>query len=127
GIKELQPIKYVKVAKATFVSWRKVENCIQGTTSLLCLCLGKGKNIALVLKDIGVLLIEDLRVQMKYFYKFLERMSGKENLEKAISKVPQMLDMVVSPVVPVVSLTVSERIIIFPEFELEYVFKPPPR
>ncbi|NXV98573.1 CCD81 protein, partial [Calonectris borealis] len=51
--KELEPLKYAKVAAAAHVSRRKVESCIQGTTSLLSYCLGKGKNVALILKDIG--------------------------------------------------------------------------
>ncbi|KFQ55995.1 Coiled-coil domain-containing protein 81, partial [Pelecanus crispus] len=127
GNKELEPLKYGKVAAAACVSRQKVEGCIQGTTSLLSQCLGKGENIALVLRDVGVLLIEDMKAQMKFFYNFLERMSGKENLEKAVLKVPQLLDMVVSQVVPVASLTFSGRVIIFPEFELEFVPKPPPR
>ncbi|NXL68778.1 CCD81 protein, partial [Chordeiles acutipennis] len=53
GNKELEPLKYTKVAKAVFMSWQKTENCIQGTTSLLSHCLEKGENVALVLKDVG--------------------------------------------------------------------------
>ncbi|XP_068262707.1 coiled-coil domain-containing protein 81-like [Nyctibius grandis] len=120
-IKELEPLKYAKVATAASVSQLKAESCIQGTMSLLSQCLGKGKNIALVLKDVGVLLIEDRRVKMKIFYAFLEMMSGKENLEKAVFKVPGLLDTVVSQVVPVASLTLSVPVIIFPEFELEFM------
>ncbi|NWW97283.1 CCD81 protein, partial [Rhynochetos jubatus] len=127
GNKELQPLKYAKVAAAASVSRQKVNCCIQGTTSLLSHCLGKGENVALVLRDVGVLLFEGMRVQMKFFYNFLERISGKENLEKAGFKVPQLLDMVVSQVAPVASLTFSGRVIILPEFELEFVPKPPPR
>lgn len=69
------------------MSRQKVENCIQGTMSLLSHCLGKGENVALVLRDVGVLLIEGTRVQMKFYLSFLERMSGKENFEKATFKV----------------------------------------
>ncbi|NWQ92619.1 CCD81 protein, partial [Burhinus bistriatus] len=114
GNKEVEPLKYAKVAKAASVSRQKVEGCIQGTTSLLSHCLGKGQNIALVLRDIGVLLIEGRRVKMKFFYNFLETMSGKKNLEIAGFKVPELLDMVVSQVAPVASLTFSGRVIIFP-------------
>ncbi|KFU88832.1 Coiled-coil domain-containing protein 81, partial [Chaetura pelagica] len=127
GNKELEPLKYSKVATAISVSRRKVEGCIQGTVSLLSHCLGKGKNVSLILKDVGVLLIEGTKVQMKFYYDFLDRMSGKENLEKAVSQVPQLLNMTVSPVVPVASLTFSGHVIIFPEFEMEVVSKPPPR
>ncbi|NWX22183.1 CCD81 protein, partial [Aegotheles bennettii] len=114
GNKELEPLKYSKVATKVLVSRKKVESCIQGTTSLLCHCLQKGENVALVLKDLGVLLIEGKKVQMKFYHRFLERLSGKENLEKAFVQIPQLLDMVVSPVVPVASLTFSGRVIVFP-------------
>ncbi|XP_074012474.1 uncharacterized protein [Numenius arquata] len=126
GNKEVEPLKYSKVATVASVSRQKVEACIQGTMSLLSHCLGKGENIALVLKDVGVLLIEGMRVTMKYFNNFLEKMSGKKNLEIAGVKVPQLLDMVVSQAVPLASLTFSGRVIIFPEFELEFVHRPPP-
>ncbi|NXG59219.1 CCD81 protein, partial [Hemiprocne comata] len=114
GNKELEPLKHIKVATVASVSRQKVERCIQGTTCLLSHCLGKGENIALVLRDIGVLLIEGMRVEMKFFYNFLERMSGKENLEKAGFRVPQLLDMVVSQMVPLASLTFSGHTIVFP-------------
>ncbi|XP_054662715.1 coiled-coil domain-containing protein 81-like [Grus americana] len=125
--KELEALKYAKVADAASVSRQKVENCVQGTMSLLSYCLWKGENVALFLKDMGVLLIEGTRVQMKYYYEFLEKTSGKKSLEKAVFKVPWLLDMVVSPLVPVASLTFSGRIILFPEFEMQDVPKPPPR
>ncbi|NXF14235.1 CCD81 protein, partial [Smithornis capensis] len=96
------------------VSWRKVEGCIQGTMSLLCHCLGKGENVALTLKDVGLLLIEGTKVQMKFYREFLEKLAGKENLEKVIFKVPRLLDVIVSPVVPVASLTFCGRVVLFP-------------
>ncbi|NXK01133.1 CCD81 protein, partial [Corythaixoides concolor] len=115
GNKELEPLKYFKVAAAASMSWQKVESCIQGTTSLLSYCLGKGENVAFVLQDVGVLLIEGTKVQMKFYYGFLARLSGKKNLEKVIFEVSQLLDMVVSPVVPVASLTFSCRAVVFPK------------
>ncbi|NXA30677.1 CCD81 protein, partial [Ibidorhyncha struthersii] len=114
GNKELEPLKYAKVAMAASVSRQKAEVCIQGTTSLLSHCLGKGENVSFVLRDIGVLLIEGRRVKMKFFYNFLERISGKKNLEIAGFKVPELLDMVVSQEAPVASLTFSGHVIVFP-------------
>ncbi|NWS73250.1 CCD81 protein, partial [Crotophaga sulcirostris] len=115
GNKELEPLKYSKLATAASVSRRKVEIGIQGTISHLSHCLHKGKNIALVLRDVGVLFIEGKEVQMKFFCNFLERLSGKENWEKAVSKVPRLLDMVVSEEVPLASLTFSGHVITFPK------------
>ncbi|XP_074705195.1 uncharacterized protein LOC141933951 [Strix aluco] len=65
GNKELEPLKYCKVAAAASVSRQKAEGCIQGTVSLLSYCLGKGENVAFVLRDIGVLLIEGTTVKME--------------------------------------------------------------
>ncbi|NXX56322.1 CCD81 protein, partial [Scopus umbretta] len=113
GNKVLEPLKYTKVATAAAVSRRKVEGCIQGTTSLLSHCLGKGENVALILRNVGMLLIEGRRVQMKFYCEFLKRLSGKEHVED-VFKVPQLLDMMVSHVVPMASLTFSGRVIIFP-------------
>ncbi|CAM9147440.1 unnamed protein product, partial [Bubo scandiacus] len=127
GNKELEPLKYSKVAAAASVSRQKAEGCIQGTMSLLSYCLGKGENVTFVLRDIGVLLIEGTTVQMKLYYDFLEMLSGKENLEQVIFKVPQLLDMVVPRMVPVASLSFSGHVIIFPELEMEFVHKPPLR
>ncbi|NXS98207.1 CCD81 protein, partial [Jacana jacana] len=127
GNKELQPLKYAKVARVAFVSRQKVEGCIRGITSLLSHCLGKGENVALVLRDVGVLLIEGRRVTMRFYYNFLEKVSGKKNLERAAFKVPQLLKTVMSRVIPIASLTFCGRVIVFPEFELEFVPKPIPR
>lgn len=87
GHKECELVQYTTVAEAASVSWEEAESCIRGTTSFMSHCLKKGENIALVLKDVGVLLIEGSRVQMKFYYDFLERLSGKENLEETVSKV----------------------------------------
>ncbi|NXC42083.1 CCD81 protein, partial [Penelope pileata] len=115
GYKEVEILQYTRVAEAALVSQKEVESCIQGTVSLLSQCLQKGENIALVLKDMGVLLMEGTRVQMKFYYDFLERLSGKEILEKAVFRIPRLKDMVVSQVAVVASLTSSGHVIDFPK------------
>nr|ADT65176.1 hypothetical protein [Meleagris gallopavo] len=127
GRKEAETLKYTEVAAAASVSRQRGEICICGTTSLVSRCLKKGENVAFVLKDIGVLILEGARVQMKFYYDFLEKVCGKANLETAVFKVPWLLDMVVSRVAAAASLTLSGRVVVFPEFQLEFVPKPPPR
>lgn len=80
-------VQYATVAETASVSWEEAESCVRGITSLMAHCLQKGENVALVLKDVGVLLIEGTRVQMKFYYDFLERLCGKENLREAVFKV----------------------------------------
>ncbi|OXB51466.1 hypothetical protein ASZ78_011830, partial [Callipepla squamata] len=115
GHKEVEPLKYSEVAAATSVTRQTRKDCIFGTTFLVSHCLSKGENIAFVLKDIGVLLINGTRVQMKFYYNFLEKINGKEKLEKALFKVPGLMDMLVSRVAPVASLTSSGRVVVFPK------------
>ncbi|NXJ05706.1 CCD81 protein, partial [Odontophorus gujanensis] len=114
GHKECELIRYAAVAKAASVSWQKAESCIRDTTSLMSHCLHKGESVALVLKDVGVLLVEGTRVRMRFYYDFLERLSGKKNLEEAVFKIPRLMDVIVSRVTSVASLTFSGRVIIFP-------------
>ncbi|KFQ43639.1 Coiled-coil domain-containing protein 81, partial [Nestor notabilis] len=127
GDKELKPLNYSKVATDAHVSRLKVKRCILGTTSLLSWCLGKGQNVALVLRDVGVLLIEAQLVQMRFYSAFLRRVAGKRSHKGAAAKVLQLLSMVVPPAVPIASLTFTGNVIIFPEFQLEFVSKTPPR
>ncbi|XP_021238741.1 uncharacterized protein LOC110391255 [Numida meleagris] len=125
--KELEPLKYSEVAAAASVTRQRGTSCIQSTVSLLSRCLRNGENVAFVLKDIGVLLIDGMTCGMKYYYDFLEKLSGKEKLGKVVFKATPLLDMVVSRVAPVASLTLSGRLVVFPEFRKDFVPKPPPR
>ncbi|XP_048783198.1 coiled-coil domain-containing protein 81-like [Lagopus muta] len=126
GHKELEALRFSEMATAASVSRQTGKACIFGTTSLISHCLRKGENVAFVLKDIGVLLIEGTGVHMKFYYDFLERISGKENLEKVVFKVPWLLDMLVPRVAAVASLTSSGQVIVFPRFKREFAPKPPP-
>ncbi|XP_040424009.1 coiled-coil domain-containing protein 81-like isoform X2 [Cygnus olor] len=121
GDKLLEPLRYTHIAAATFVSVKRVVGCIQATMSLFSRCIGKGRNVALILKDIGMLLIESPRVQMKYYRDFLEMMTGKDTLKEVLLRVPGMLDLVIPRTATASSLTCSGHVIIFPEFELESV------
>lgn len=87
GGKVLEPLWYAQLAAATFVSSKKVVGCIQDTMSLFSRCIGKGKTVVFILRDIGLLLTEDTRVQMKYYHNFLEMMTGEDTLEESLLRV----------------------------------------
>ncbi|NWU38900.1 CCD81 protein, partial [Hylia prasina] len=115
GGKQLEPLKYARVAVEAAVSRRKAECCVLGTTSLLYHCLEKGASVAFVLRDVGVLLIEGSRVKMRFYLDFLEKVAGGSIQDSATLKALQQLDMVVSQEVPVASLSITGRVIIFPK------------
>ncbi|NXY12284.1 CCD81 protein, partial [Pteruthius melanotis] len=54
----LDPLRTFAVAAVLGLPRRRVEGTLQTTMSLLSRCLGTGEDVALVLKDIGVLLVE---------------------------------------------------------------------
>ena len=80
-------LKYSEVAAAASVTWQRGKTCIQSTVSLLSGCLKNGENVAFVLKDVGVLLFEGMSFGIKYYYDFLEKLSGKEKFRKVVFKV----------------------------------------
>ncbi|XP_040550975.1 uncharacterized protein LOC121112842 isoform X2 [Gallus gallus] len=51
-------LKYSEVATAASVTWQRAKMCIKSTVYLLSGCLKNGKNVAVVLKGIGVLHID---------------------------------------------------------------------
>ncbi|XP_072193323.1 uncharacterized protein [Excalfactoria chinensis] len=123
--RKVEALKSSQVAAAASVSWKTAQKCIQSTVSLLSSCLQNGKNVAVVLKDVGVLLIDGLTFQMKFYYDFLEQLSGKENFRRAVRKAPSLLDMGVSRVTPVASLVSSGCLVVLPKFPMELVPSPP--
>lgn len=55
--------------------------------SLFSRCIAQGRNVALILRDIGMLLIEGAQVQMKYYRDFLEVMAGEDTLKEVLLRV----------------------------------------
>ena len=85
--RKVEPLEYSKAAAAASLSCETLRTCIQSTVSLLSGCLQNGENVAVVLKDIGVLHIDGLTFQMKFFFDFLEKLSGKDTFRRAVFKV----------------------------------------
>ncbi|XP_048786221.1 uncharacterized protein LOC125686361 [Lagopus muta] len=124
--RKLEPLRYSRAAAGAAVSWESVKTGIQSTVSMLSGCLRDGQNVAVVLKDIGVLLIDGLTFHMRFYYSFLEQLSGKEELSRAALKAPWLLNAVVSPAAPVASLALSGCLVVFPMCHMELVPKAPP-
>ncbi|KAM4637283.1 coiled-coil domain-containing protein 81-like isoform 1-T3 [Amazona ochrocephala] len=127
GDKELKPLSYSKVATDARVSRCQAKRCILGTTSLLSRCLGNGHNVALVLRDVGVLLMEEGVVRMRFYPTFLHGIVGKRIPRGDAAESLRLLGLVVSPMVPIASLTSTGNVIVFPEFEQGVGSKRPPR
>ena len=82
--RKVEPLKCSQVAAAASVSRRRVQACIQSTVWLLSICLQNGENVAVVLKDVGVLFTDGLTFEIKFYYVFIEKLPGKKNFRKPI-------------------------------------------
>ncbi|XP_065606992.1 coiled-coil domain-containing protein 81-like [Cyrtonyx montezumae] len=113
--KDVEPLKYSEVATVASVTLQRGRTCVQSTVSLLSSCLQNGKKVAFVVKGIGLLFIDGLTFEMKFYDDFVEKLSGKEAFRKAVSKAPWLLDMLISRLTPPASLTPSCWLIVLPK------------
>ncbi|XP_068779210.1 coiled-coil domain-containing protein 81-like [Struthio camelus] len=126
GHKLSEPLKYARVASNISVPWKAVEACIEETMHLFSCCLESGKNAALVLKDIGMLVIQGVDVKMRFYRDFLRRLNGTEQLLEALLGMPEMRDSVLLGTETAASQTWSGHVIVFPEYKLESRARKPP-
>ncbi|XP_042687218.1 coiled-coil domain-containing protein 81-like, partial [Centrocercus urophasianus] len=107
GHKELEALRFSEMATAASVSRQTGKACIFGTTSLVSHCLRKREG-----------------EPRKSSFQAVTRMS--HILPVLPLQVPWLLDIVVSQVEAVASLTSSGRVIVFPRFKWEFAPKLPP-
>ncbi|XP_072184205.1 serine-threonine kinase receptor-associated protein-like [Excalfactoria chinensis] len=58
--------------------------CVERTVYLFSTCIGKRQNIAFIWRDVGMLLIEGKRVQMKFYEDFLGKLNGTTEALQAL-------------------------------------------
>lgn len=51
---------------------------------LFSACIEKRRNVAFIWRDVGMLLIEGKRVQMKFYEDFLEKLNGTAGMLQAL-------------------------------------------
>lgn len=88
GHKQAEPLKYARIASDISVPRKRVQACIEETVHLFCRCLESGKNVAFVLKHIGMLVIQGSNVKMRFYRDLLQRLNGTAQLVAASLRVP---------------------------------------
>ncbi|XP_015707886.1 coiled-coil domain-containing protein 81 [Coturnix japonica] len=78
------PLNYATIAWETSHSLDVVENCIKETVMYLSRCISNGLNIDFVLRDVGVLLIRQKKVKMRFYEHFLLSLDTTGNLKEMI-------------------------------------------
>ena len=87
----MEPLKCADLALDVVASRKTVKACIRETVHLFCHYSEKGENVAFVLKDIGMLIIQGKEVKMRFYKDFLKRLNGTDKLLKALLRVSFLL------------------------------------
>uniref|UniRef100_A0A8C2YTV3 Coiled-coil domain containing 81 n=1 Tax=Chinchilla lanigera TaxID=34839 RepID=A0A8C2YTV3_CHILA len=90
------PLNFVMISLESPFSRDTVEGCVKETLLFLSRSISIKKNVEFTFKGIGILLIRDGKVKMKFYKDFLCTMDGSGTLMKALANRPGTVDSVLS-------------------------------
>lgn len=61
--------------------------CMERTVRLFRVCLESRKNVALVWRDVGMVIIQGKEVRTKFYTDFLQRLNGTDKMLQALLEV----------------------------------------
>ncbi|CAM5075385.1 unnamed protein product [Natator depressus] len=96
-----------------------VEGCVKETLLFFSRSIAIKQNVEFTFKGIGVLVIRDNKVKMKFYKDFLQAMDGSGNLVKALSNRPGTGDSVISGRETAMSQSRGCSVVMFPRIELK--------
>ncbi|PKU27638.1 coiled-coil domain-containing protein 81-like [Limosa lapponica baueri] len=114
GHQHCEQLPYAQIASDNAVSESTVQLCLQRTIRLFHVCLENRKNVALIWRDVGMLIVQRKDVKMTFYVDFLKRLNGTEKMLQAVLEMPEMRDLVISRQDTAASQTSSGRVIILP-------------
>uniref|UniRef100_A0A0P6J880 Coiled-coil domain-containing protein 81 isoform 1 n=2 Tax=Heterocephalus glaber TaxID=10181 RepID=A0A0P6J880_HETGA len=90
------PLNFVMISLQSPFTRDTVEGCVKETLLFLSRSISIKKNVEFTFKGIGVLLIRDRKVKMKFYKDFLCTVDGSGTLMKALANRPGTVDSVLS-------------------------------
>ncbi|XP_038234594.1 LOW QUALITY PROTEIN: coiled-coil domain-containing protein 81 [Dermochelys coriacea] len=96
-----------------------VEGCVKETLLFFSRSIAIKQNVEFAFKGIGVLVIRDNKVKMKFYKDFLQAMDGSGNLVNALSNRPGTGDSVISGRETAMSQSCGCSVVMFPRIELK--------
>ncbi|KFO29248.1 coiled-coil domain-containing protein 81 [Fukomys damarensis] len=90
------PLNFVMISLESPFTRDTVEGCVKETLLFLSRSISIKKNVEFTFKGIGVLLIRDSKVKMKFYKDFLCTVDGSGTLMKALANRPGTVDSVLS-------------------------------
>ncbi|KAF4009586.1 hypothetical protein G4228_001195 [Cervus hanglu yarkandensis] len=118
------PLNFVMISLEGPFSRDIVEGCVKETLLFLSRSISIKQNVEFTFKGIGVLVIKDSKVKMRFYKDFLCTMDGSGALAKALANRPDTVDSVLSS-----RENVGKRpnsVLAFPRIEIKEVENKPP-
>nr|XP_012324899.1 coiled-coil domain-containing protein 81 [Aotus nancymaae] len=111
------PLNFVMIALEGPFNRDVVEGCVKETLLFLSRSISTKQNVEFTFKGIGVLMIRDSKVKMRFYKDFLCTMDGNGALAKALANRPGTVDSVLSSRDALVKRPNS--VLVFPKIELK--------
>ncbi|KAM4848202.1 coiled-coil domain-containing protein 81 isoform X1 [Urocitellus parryii] len=118
------PLNFIMISLESPFNRDTVEGCVKETILFLSRSISIKKNVEFTFKGIGVLVIKDGKVKMKFYKDFLCNMDGSGTLIKALANRPNTVDSVLSS-----RETLKRRpgsVLLFPRIEHKETENKPP-
>ncbi|XP_009688757.2 coiled-coil domain-containing protein 81-like [Struthio camelus] len=121
------PVYHHKMRLEPFFRKRTVERCMEETLICLSRLLEYACDVDFVFRDIGVLVIREMRVRMRFYREFLETLDQTGTLVEALLSDPVTKDSVITDREALVpqSDDSDAGIFVFPRLEIKRVCRPP--
>ncbi|XP_036180633.1 coiled-coil domain-containing protein 81 [Myotis myotis] len=118
------PLNFVMISLEGSFNRDTVEGCVKETLLFLSRSISIKQNVEFTFKGIGVLMIKDGRVKMRFLKEFLCKMDGSGTLAKALANRPGTVDSVLSSRESFRKL--PNNVLAFPRIELKEMENKPP-
>ncbi|KAK4809422.1 hypothetical protein QYF61_009677 [Mycteria americana] len=87
GHQHFEQLPYAQMAADNAVSESTVQLCVERTMRLFRVCLENRKDVALVWRDVGMLIVQGKDVKMRFYTDFLRRLNGTDEMLQAVLEV----------------------------------------
>ncbi|KAK2529702.1 hypothetical protein Q9233_006869, partial [Columba guinea] len=125
GRQDFEQLPFAQIASENAVSEGTVQLYMKRTAHLFHACLENRENVAIIWRDVGMLIVQGKDVKMRFYLDFLERLNGSGKMLQALLEMPEMRDSVISRHDTAASQTSSGRVMVLPWYQLETVPKMP--
>lgn len=87
GRQDFEQLPFAQIASENAVSEGTVQLYMKRTTHLFHACLENRENVAIIWRDVGMLIVQGKDIKMRFYLDFLERLNGSGKMLQALLEV----------------------------------------